>query len=85
MDFIIDLADKLPFLDKLMSDISTGRMVESFVLLMIIWRKLKPHLTNIENRMKGLEEAVTNGFNKGETRFIKIEERLDALEHLAQP
>lgn len=62
------------------TDLSAGRMLESVVLLAIIWRKLKPHLEAIEKRLGGLEDAVNLGFANGEHRFQKIEKRLDELE-----
>ncbi len=61
-------------------EISLGRMIESAVLLSIIWSKLKPHLKVIETRLEGLENAVKEGFALGETRFQKIERRLNDLE-----
>lgn len=54
-------------------EISLGRMFESLVLLGLIWSKLKPHLTKIEDRLLGVENAVQNGFKDGEIRFQKLE------------
>lgn len=62
-----------PMLDSMAKDISLGRFVESVVLLWIIWRKLRPHLREIEKRMAGLEQSVKTGFNSGENRFQQIE------------
>ena len=71
--------------DNLLGEISAGRMVESVVLLWIIWRKLSPHLEKIEARLAGLESAVKEGFNSGDERFKRIENRIDRLEDLTQP
>lgn len=69
-----------PLIEKVTSDLSAGRMIESFVLLTIIWRKLSPHLKKVEERLEGLEKAVKEGFNSGEQRFEKIEGRIFVLE-----
>ena len=61
-------------------EISLGRMFESIVLLGLIWSKLKPHLTKIEDRLAGLEGAVRLGFDAGEVRFEKIEKDVKMLE-----
>lgn len=66
-------------------EISLGRMIESVVLLSIIWSKLKPHLKKIEDRLEGLETAVKTGFDNGETRFKLIEWRISALEQTKGP
>lgn len=78
MDFINTIGNMLP------ADLSAGRMLESIVLLTIIWRKLRPHLEKIEKRLEGLEGAVTTGFNAGEQRFTKIEQRINVLESSKQ-
>lgn len=74
-----------PFLQRAWDEVSFGRMLEASLLLWIIWRKLRPHLEKIENRLAGLETVVGNGFKSGETRFQKIEERIIALEEKKQP
>lgn len=74
IDFITGLITSAP------KDISLGRMAESVVLFWIIWSKLKPHLKKVEDRLEGVESAVKNGFNSGEQRFEKIEDRLIVLE-----
>lgn len=74
MDILGLLAHLMP------NDLSTGRLLESAIMLTIIWRKLKPHLKTLEDRLAGLENAVQTGFNSGELRFQKIEERITALE-----
>lgn len=70
----------MDFLDLLPQDLSGGRMIESMIILFIVWRKIKPHLHAIEERLKGVENAVTIGFKAGETRFKTIEDRLTVLE-----
>lgn len=62
------------------NDLSPGRMVESMILLYIIWKKIKPHLDTLEARLAGLEKAVQDGFKTGESRFTAIEDRLAILE-----
>ena len=74
MDFLHTIGGMLP------ADLSAGRMLESDVLLAIIWRKLRPHLDAIEKRLGGLEDAVNLGFANGESRFKTIERRIHALE-----
>ncbi len=63
-------------------DISIARILESTILLSLIWSKIKPHLTKIEQRMEGLEQAVKVGFNNGSIRFETIEYRLKKLEEI---
>lgn len=70
----------LSFVGKSFADLSLGRMVEGFVIFYFVWKKVSPHLTKIEERLAGLESAVSSGFNSGEQRFTRIEGRLDALE-----
>ncbi len=73
-EILISMVDQVP------KEISLGRMVESLVLLSIIWSKLKPHLTKIEDRIAGLETALRDGFKSGDHRFSMIEDRVTALE-----
>jgi len=80
MDFLTPMLG--PMLEKFIVDLSPARMLEAVVLLFIIWRKLSPHLTKIENRIAGLESAVRDGFKTGESRFEKIENRVLSLENL---
>ncbi len=61
-------------------DLSPGRMFESFVLLTIIWSKLKPHLNKIETRLMGLELAIKKDFDLDAARFEQIEGRVKVLE-----
>lgn len=61
-------------------DLSLARMVESLVLLTIIWNRLKPHLTKLEDRLAGLEKTIKSGFDNGEQRFQNIERRINDLE-----
>ena len=68
-------------LTPLFKDVQAGRMIESVVLLAIIWSKLKPHLTKIEDRLKGVELALQTGFNLRDERIQKNEARLTALEN----
>lgn len=83
------LFDLLPvFLSRFGNDLSPGRLVESVILLAIIWKKLGPHLKVIETRLggiedkfKGLESTMKTGFNQGEERFKNIEGRLNGLEN----
>ena len=84
MDQLFTFLGNSPLVEKLTGDLSTGRLLESFILLWIIWRKLSPHLIKIENRLAGLEKAVTDGFNMGEQRFQTIEIRLTLLENKGQ-
>lgn len=70
----------IPFADKFTQDLSPARIVESLVLYTFLWNKLSPHLVKIEERLRGLEYAVTDGFNSGEERFKVIEMRIIALE-----
>lgn len=81
MDFL-DIA--MGFASKSAHDLSGGRMFESLILLAIIWRKLKPHLTKIEERLQGLESAVSEGFKAGESRFQQVESRLKKVEEQQQ-
>lgn len=74
MDIILELIKSAP------QDFSLGRIGESFILLAIIWSRLKPHLKKIEDRLEGLEKALQVGFNSGEIRFSKIESRITVLE-----
>jgi hypothetical protein len=69
-----------PLIEKFSTEISPARMLESIILLGLIWRKLSPHLTKIENRIAGLEAAVREGFKSGELRFERIETRVTTLE-----
>lgn len=69
-----------PLLEKATADLSLGRMLESLVLLKIIWMKLEPKLKKFDDRIAGLATVVENGFKSGESRFQKIEERVTALE-----
>jgi hypothetical protein len=69
-----------PIFEKFINDLSVARIVEAYVIFAIVWRKFKPHLTKIEDRLSGLEEAVKAGFNLGEQRFEKIEKRITVLE-----
>lgn len=61
-------------------DLSPGRMLESFILLAVTWSRLKPHLKKMEERLAGLESALTAGFKSGELRFERIEDRVTDLE-----
>lgn len=61
-------------------DMQPGRLAESLIFLGVLLWRINPHLKKIEDRLKGLEVAVANGFKSGEDRFIKIEGRIDALE-----
>lgn len=70
----------LPTVYSIFKDVSMGRMTESIIIVIIVWYKIKPHLTNVEQRLKGLEDALTKGFSSGEIRFKAIENRLDELE-----
>lgn len=63
----------------MVSESNPARVLESIVLLFIIWRKLSPHLTRIEGRIGGLESAVRDGFALGEGRFKKIEDDVKDL------
>lgn len=72
----------IPLIKDLGSDISPGRMLESIVLLFIIWSKLKPHLKKIEDRLEGLEKAVNCKFGLSEERILKVETRLDVIEKI---
>lgn len=61
-------------------DMQPGRLAESLIFLGVLLWRINPHLKKIEDRLKGLEIAVANGFKSGEDRFIKIEGRITALE-----
>lgn len=80
MDVLFQLLVPLtPMLEAWLHDVSPGRIAESFVLLWVIWRKLRPHLTKIEDRIAGVEKALLNGFNDGEIRFQRIEADIEKL------
>lgn len=66
--------------EKLLTESNPARLIESLILLAVLWRKLKPHLDKIEQRMSGIEASLKQGFAAGEERFTKIETRLDAVE-----
>ena len=70
----------LSFIRENAKDVSPARMFESAILLGIIWSKLKPELKKVNDRLEGLEKAVTSGFKSGEERFTRIEARLAAVE-----
>ena len=72
--------DFITILMALVSDFQPGRLVESLIFLVVLWKKVLPHLTKIEKRLEGLEDAVKQGFNSGELRFITIEDRISKLE-----
>lgn len=72
--------DLISLISLVFSDFQPGRVIESLVFLFVLWKKVGPHLTKIEDRLKGLEKAVATGFSAGEDRFIKIEDRLLILE-----
>lgn len=76
LELIIEMIRHVP------QEMSLARMGESVILLAIIWSRLKPHLKKIEDRLEGLEKALQVGFSTGETRFIKIEARITALEQI---
>lgn len=67
--------------EKILTESSPARLLESLVLLAILWRKLKPHLDKIEERMSGIEMSIRSGFQSGEERFSKIESRLGKVEN----
>lgn len=67
--------------EKFGKDLSPGRMFESVVLLSIIWSKLKPHLSQIESRLLGVEVAVKHGFESDDKRFIRVEDRIEKIEN----
>lgn len=70
----------LSMLKDVPHEISLGRMIEAFVLLGVIWRKLQPHLKKIEERLEGVELAVKKSSDADAARFTTIEVRLNALE-----
>lgn len=72
--------DLVTFITENFKDLSLSRLAESTFLLFIIWRKLRPHLERVEARLAGLELAVQKGFDSGEHRFTKIEERIQIIE-----
>lgn len=63
-------------------DFEAGRLLESLIFLAVLWFRLKPHLTKIEARMAGLEDAVKLGFNSGELKFNNLENRISVLERV---
>jgi hypothetical protein len=78
MDFF-DLAMK--FVGSTAHEVSPGRLFESIFLLAIIWKKLRPSLDQINDRLLSLEKIVGEGFKSGESRFSHIEFRLAKLEN----
>lgn len=69
-----------PLVEKFAGELSPARILESMLILFVIWRKVKPHLTKIEERMAGLEKALREGFNTGNIRFLNLENRVKELE-----
>lgn len=61
-------------------DIQPGRLVESLIFLGVLLWRIRPHLKRVEERLAGLEKAVTDGFKSGEQRFKGIEDRVTQLE-----
>lgn len=83
MDFV------LSFTFDILKDMDKGRLAENLIFLVVLWWKVKPHLTKIEERMAGIEKGMMNfkstvdsALNAGDVRFQKIESRLDFLECL---
>ena len=66
-----------------LKDMEPGRMVEGFVYLMLLFWKVKPHLTRVEQQMGGVVDELKKinvRLEHGEERFDKIESRLFKLE-----
>lgn len=66
-----------------LKDMEPGRMVEGFVYLMLLFWKVKPHLTRVEQQMAGVVDELKKinvRLEHGEERFDKIESRLSKLE-----
>lgn len=85
MDLIFSLME--PYMEKFLVELNPARLLESFILLVVIWRKVRPHLTTMENEMKGVKlelnqirEGMDKGFELGNKRFEEIENRLDVVE-----
>lgn len=81
----------LSLLEKTVSGVDTGRFLESLVLLLIAWWRVKgsvgSHMKTIESQLtevaaelKGVSESVKSGFAAGEKRFEQLESRLTVLE-----
>lgn len=82
MDFL------LSFTFDILRDIDKGRLAENLIFLIVLWSRVKPHLKKIEDRMAGIENVMTTfkttvdeSLQHGDTRFSKIESRLDTLEN----
>lgn len=80
------------WLGPIVSDIQPGRLVESLIFLCVLLWRIKPHLTRVEQRMKGIEGcmnrlecSMTKGFNAGEQRFDDLEDRLTEVEAMVFP
>lgn len=81
----------MDFILGLFQDIQPGRLTESLIFLFVMWWKVKPHLKMIEDRMLGMEKALENiqgtvkkELSDGESRFNRMENRIEKLETLVQ-
>lgn len=73
------MLDLLPIAISVAKDVSPGRLIESMVILFFLWKGVSKHLMKIEKRLEGLENALREGFSKGETRFQKIEDEVKEI------
>lgn len=70
----------LPILEKVLSESNPSSLVQSLIIFFIVWWKVKPHLTRIENEIRQINSNMQTGFRAGEERFSKIEDRVSRLE-----
>jgi hypothetical protein len=71
----------LPIIEKGWVEAEPWRLLETFVILWVVWWKLKPHLAKIENELTQINVNMKKGFDAGELRFSKVESRIDVLEN----
>jgi hypothetical protein len=81
MDFVV------PLIEEVFRKGNPIGFAESFLIYMIVWWKLKPHLKLMEGQMTGvargleaLNETVREGFAAGEARFQKLEGNVTDLQ-----
>jgi hypothetical protein len=73
---------EIALLEKWLSESNPSSLIQSLVIFYIVWAKVRPHLTRIENEIAQININMSAGFSAGETRFQKLESRVEKIENI---